>query len=388
MFVYLDNSATTQVSQHVIDKMLPFFTYRYGNPSSPHAFGQNARDALLQARSQVSLVFESCPHEIIFTSSGSESDNYAIKGVTLGKLQEKKHPPHIITSAIEHHAIHRSCEQMVNYFGCQVSYVPVDCHGLINPDDIRRAIRPETILISIMYANNEVGTIQPVHTIASIAREFGILFHTDAIQAPAWLPLMPTLRHADLISFSGHKIYGPKGIGGLYVREGVSLTPLISGGTQEFGMRGSTESVPLIVGMGVALEYVSANRINRLAKVRSLRDKLIRGIFEQIDRVSLTGHHSCRLPNHASFVFEDVDARLLIDELSERGVMVSSGAACTSGNRSPSHVLKAMGISDAQAMGSIRITLGDETCEDEIAYVLEILPQLVSTIRSLTPSLR
>jgi cysteine desulfurase len=383
--VYLDDSATTKVNSSVVDEILPFLTQKYGNPSSQHEFGHIASQALTKAREQVSRFLGCTPWEIVFTSSATESDNMAIKGLVWERLA-KGQSPHIIMSAIEHQAVTETCYNLREYFGCSVTRIPVDGYGMVDPDSVRRAIRPETAIISCLYANGEVGTIQPILEIANIAHEYGITFHTDAVQAAPWLVCNLENTGADLLSLSGHKVYGPKGVGVLFIRKGLRIIPLINGGSQEFGLRSGTENVPLIVGLGVATELIQRQRELGLNHVLTLRDKLIKSVLGKIEGVQLTGHPTQRLPNHASFVFENVDAMLLLDELSERGIMASSGAACSSRDIQKSHVLVAMGLPATLIEGSLRLTLGYETTEDEIDYVIELLPEIISDIRRHSPN--
>jgi len=382
--IYLDASATTPVDRRVLEEMLPFFMETFGNPSSQHEQGQVAGQAVRKARQQASTFLGCTPRELIFTGSGSEGDNLAIKGV-VWRSAPRRVTRHIITSSVEHHAVGRTCEQLERELGCVVTRIPVDKFGIIDPDVVRAAIRPETVLVSIMQANNEVGSVQPVSDIAAIAREFEVPFHVDAVQAAPWLDVSTTATNADLISISGHKLYGPKGVGALYARQDLRLATLIAGGGQEFGLRSGTENVPLIVGLGEALCLVQQRRFREVERVQVLRDQLIEGVLEQIEGACLTGHPINRLPHHASFVFNDVDAHVLLEMLSAEGIMASSGSACSSGNFTPSHVLVAMGVPSRMIEGSLRLTLGYETTQEDINTVLDVLPRLVSTIRRYRP---
>ncbi len=382
--VYLDHAATTAVDPRVVEAMLPFWTEKYGNPSSIYALGREAHQALDQARQTVAEILNCAPTEVIFTSCGTESDNLAVRGVAL----ERRHSArknHLITSPIEHHAIGHTVEQLVKYFGFEVSYVPVDSHGLVDPADVEKAIRPDTALISIMYANNEVGTIEPIAEIGAIARAHKVPFHTDAVQAGGTLSLDVKALNVDLLSLSAHKFYGPKGIGLLYARKGVHFLPMQTGGGHERGRRAGTENVAYIVGLATALRlaYDEAEEAN--ARIARLRDRLIAGVLDRIPDSQLTGHPTQRLPNSASFVFRYIEGESILLNLDLMGVAASSGSACTSASLEPSHVLTAMGLPHEVAHGSLRLTLGRENTEEEIDYVLEILPDIVAKLRRISP---
>lgn len=382
--VYLDHAATTPVDQRVVEAMLPFWTERYGNPSSIYRLGRDAAKALNSARERIAGILRADPSEIIFTSCGTESDNLAIRGVAFAQRARGK-GNHIITSSVEHHAVGHTVEQLVKKFGFEATFVPVDHYGMVDPDEVARAIRPDTVLITIMYANNEVGTIQPVAEIGRIARKRGIPFHTDAVQAGGALPLDVNALNVDLLSLSAHKFYGPKGVGLLYVRKGAPLWPMQTGGSQERNRRAGTENVAFAVGMATALELAYAELEQTNSRVRALRDRLIAGVLERIPDVELTGHPTQRLPNSASFVVKYVEGEAMLLNLDMKGIFASSGSACTSMSLSPSHVLTAMGFPPEIAHGSLRMTLGKGNTEEEIDYVLDVLPEIVSRLRAMSP---
>jgi cysteine desulfurase len=382
--VYMDHAATTPVDPRVVEAMLPYFTEKFGNASSIYSLGREARQAIEEARRTVAEILHAKPEEIIFTSCGSESDNLAIRGVAFAQRHRGK-GNHIITSPIEHHAVGHTVEQLEKYFGFEVTYVPVDKYGVVDPDDVGRAIRDDTILITIMYANNEVGTIEPIAEIGKIARKKGIPFHTDAVQAAGALSLNVDELNVDLMSLSGHKFYAPKGIGILYVRKGTPLLPMQTGGGHEQNRRAGTENVPYIVGIATALKIAYEEFESNNSHVKRLRDKLIQGILERIPDVYLTGHPTNRLPNNASFVFKNAEGESILLGLDLKGVCASSGSACTSGSLEPSHVLLAMGIPPEDAHGSVRLTLGRDNTEEDVDYVLEILPPIVQRLRAMSP---
>jgi len=382
--VYLDHAATTPVDRRVVEAMLPFWSERYGNPSSIYRLGRDAAKALNGARERIAGILQADPSEIIFTSCGTESDNLAIRGVAFAQRARGK-GTHIITSSVEHHAVGHTVEQLVKKFGFEATFLPVDHYGMVDPDEVARAIRPDTVLITIMYANNEVGTIQPIAEIGRLARERGIPFHTDAVQAGGALPLDVNALNVDLLSLSAHKFYGPKGVGLLYVRKGTPLWPMQTGGSQERNRRAGTENVAFAVGMATALElaYAELEQTNR--RVQALRDRLIAGVLERIPDVELTGHPTQRLPNSASFVVKYVEGEAMLLNLDMKGIFASSGSACTSMSLSPSHVLTAMGFPPEIAHGSLRMTLGKGNTEEEIDYVLDVLPEIVSRLRAMSP---
>lgn len=379
--VYLDHAATTPVDPAVVEAMLPYFTEQFGNPSSIYRLGRNALQALDDARAITAEALHCAPKEIVFLGGGSESDNLAIKGVAFAARAAGK-GAHLITSAIEHHAVLHACEYLKT-FGFEVTVLPVDRDGLVAPDDLCAAIRPDTVLASIMYANNEIGTIQPIAELGAICRERGVIFHTDAVQAAGSLPLDVELLNVDLLSLTAHKFYGPKGVGALYVRRGVQLMPQINGGGQERRRRAGTENVPGIVGFATALRLAEERRESYVAEALVLRDRLIDGILTAIPEARLNGHRSRRLPNNANLSFARTEGESILLLLDQAGIAASSGSACTSGSLEPSHVLKAIGLDDEIAHGSVRFTLGKDTTADDIAYVLEQLPPMIQRLRSI-----
>jgi len=384
--IYLDHAATTAVDPRVVEAMEPYFTMHYGNPSSIHHKGREAQKALEDARRTVAEILGCAPGEVIFTSCGTESDNLAIRGVALAaRHQRGVARPHIITSPIEHHAVGHTCEQLEQAFGCEVTYLPVDEYGLVSPAELERAIRPNTVLVTIMYANNEVGTIEPIAELAAVAHAHGIPFHTDAVQAGGSLDLNVDRLGVDLLSLSAHKFYGPKGVGVLYQRHGTAMLPMQTGGAHERGRRAGTENVPYIVGLAQALELAVTDQAEENARLTRLRDKLITGILERVPRSRLTGHPTRRLPNSASFVFEYVEGESILLLLDSEGICASSGSACTSAEVEPSHVLTAMGIPRQVAPGSLRLTLGRENTDADVDRVLEVLPPIVQHLRDMSP---
>ncbi len=386
--VYLDHAATTGVLPEVLEAMLPYYTEKYGNPSSVHAWGRAAHQGLENARRQVATVLGCRPREVVFTSGGTESDNLAMKGVAwayrrgvFDNKQPSEGPGHLIISAIEHHAILHSGEELEQH-GFEVTTLPVDQYGTVNPDDVARAIRPDTVLVSIMYANNEIGTIQPIREIADIAHSRGALFHTDAVQAGGLLPINVDGLGADLLSLSAHKFYGPKGVGVLYIRANTPLMPQQHGGSQENRRRASTENVPGIVGLATALARAQQNLASEAQYVKGLRDQLIEGITTRIEDTHLMGHPTQRLPNNANFCIAGVEGETMLLKLDMRGVGASSGAACASGSTEPSHVLRALGVSRELAQGSLRLTVGIDNTPEDIAYALDVLENCVNELRT------
>jgi cysteine desulfurase len=385
-YIYLDHAATTPVDERVLAAMLPYFTTRPGNPSSIHQAGRAALEALDDARETVAAVLGANRKEIIFTGGGSESDNLAIKGVALAQRQAGK-GAHLITSAIEHHAVLHAVEYL-EAFGFEATVLPVDSSGLVRPDDLRAAIRPDTVLASIMYANNEIGTIQPLAELGAICRERGVPLHTDAVQAAGSLALDVNALNVDLLTLAAHKFYGPKGVGALYVRRGTPLLPQINGGGQERRRRAGTENVAGIVGMATALRLAEERRESYAAKCAALRDRLIAGVLERIPYSSLNGHPTRRLPNNANIAFEFVEGESVLLLLDQQGIAASSGSACTSGSLEASHVLIALGLPYERAIGSVRFSIGKATTEADIDYVLDILPPLIERLRSVSPAYR
>ena len=377
--IYLDYAATTPVDPEVLEVMTAALRENYGNASSIHASGRTAHRAVDQARRQVAASVGASPEEIFFTSGGSESNNWALKGIAMS-LREKGR--HVITSAIEHHSVLHTCDWLEKQ-GFEISRLPVDACGRISPESVLGAIRPDTILISIMMANNEIGTLEPVTEIGQIAREKGILFHTDAVQAFGAIPIDTGKTPLDLMSLSAHKIYGPKGVGALYVRKGVRPEALVHGGAQERGRRAGTENTAGIVGFGKAAEIAAARMEADSSRIRKMRDLLIRGILTEIPGSRLNGDPVRRLPNNASFSFEDIDGEALLLRLDLIGIEGSAGSACTSGSLDPSHVLKAIGLSREQALGSLRLTLGRETGENDIQEVIRRIAPIVTDLRAM-----
>lgn len=381
-YIYLDHSATTPVAPEVFAAMEPFLRDSYGNPSSLHAKGREAASALDRAREQVAAMIGATPEEIIFTGSGSESDNLAIKGAVWAS---GKRSGHIITSAVEHHAIMDTVKWLARQ-GFDHTFLPVDEYGMVSPADLERAIRDDTIIVSIMHGNNEVGTINPVGELARVCRERGVLFHADTVQTAGHIEIDAHALGPDMMTLSAHKMYGPKGIAALYMRKGIKLTPLVHGGGQEYGLRSGTESVPLVVGFGAAAEL--AGQLfsqGEPARLTRLRDKLIDGIVSRIPDSFATGHRTERLPFHASVCIRRVEGEGMLLRLDHQGIAASSGSACTSGSLDPSHVLLAMGLDHATAHGSIRMTLGRSTTEADIDRTLEVFPPIVETLRKMSP---
>ncbi len=380
--IYLDHAATTPVDPKVVEAMLPYFSERYGNASSIYRLGQEAHQAMEEARKAVAEILNAQPREIIFTGCGSESDNLAIRGVAWANRERGNH---IITSSIEHHAVSHTCEQLQKHFGLEVTYLPVDRYGVVDPDDVARAITDHTVLISVMYANNEVGTLEPISEIGKIARSHGILFHTDAVQAGGTLTLDVEGLNVDLMSLSGHKFYAPKGVGVLYVRRGVKLLPMQTGGGHERGRRAGTENIPYMVGFAKALQLAHSQREEENARLKALRDRLIEGVLSSIPQSHLTGHPTQRLANSASFTFRYVEGDSILLHLDLEGIAASSGSACTSGSLEPSHVLMAMGIPPEVAHGSLRLTLGRSNTNQQIDYVLGVLSGIMERLRAMSP---
>ncbi len=382
--IYLDHAATTPTHPEVVQAMLPFFGESFGNPSSLHFFGQESRASVDEAREKIASLIGAGSEEIVFTSGGTEADNLALKGVALANRQRGNH---IITTAIEHHAVLRSCHCLEEQ-GFLVSYLPVDAYGLVDPDEVRKAVRPGTILVSIMHANNEVGTVQPVVDIAAITRERGIYLHTDAVQTVGHLPLDVDGLGVDLLSMSAHKLYGPKGIGALYVRRGTRIAPVMHGGGQERGLRASTENTPGIVGFGKAAELARRAAGGEANHLSVLRDWLIQALLQGIPQLHLNGHPSHRLPNNVNVGIEFVEGEAVAISLDLEGIAASTGSACSSHDLEASHVLTAMGVSAVLARGSVRFSLGRMTTEDDVRRVAEVLPRIVARLRSMSPLLK
>lgn len=379
--IYLDYAATTPLDQHVMQLMLPYFTESFGNPSSIHRFGQVAEAALENARYTIANTMHCMPEEIIFTSCGTESDNLALRGAAFHARLERG-ANHLLITPVEHHAVSHTAQQLASLHGFELEYLPVDSYGRTSAQDIAAFLRPDTAIVSVIYANNEIGTINPLPEIGQLCRSRGIIFHTDAVQAAAYLALDVNSIQADLISLGAHKFYGPKGIGALYVRKGLSILPAQTGGGQEYGLRAGTQNIPYIVGMAEALRLAQSEKENRIAALQPLRDHLIGTILEEIPDTQLTGHPGQRLPNHASFIFKGVDGNALLMLLDLEGFACSSGSACKTGNPEPSDVLTSLGITRDWALGSLRVTIGKDTTVTEIEGFLSVLPGVVSKLRS------
>lgn len=379
--IYLDNAATTQVYPQVLDAMLPFFTEHYGNPSAIYSFANEAKKAVDQSRSTIADLIGADTDEIYFTGGGSESDNWAL--VATAEAYESK-GRHIITSKIEHHAILHTCEYLEKR-GYEITYIYVDEKGTIKLDELEAAIRPDTILISVMAANNEIGTIQPLKEIGAIAKAHGVLFHTDAVQAFAHIPINVDEMNIDMLSASGHKIHGPKGIGIMYIRKGVKIRSFIHGGAQERRRRAGTHNVPGIVGMGKAAELAKANMDNNIKSISELRDYLIKRVLDEIPYTRLNGHETNRLPNNANFCFRFIEGESMLILLDQNGICGSSGSACTSGSLDPSHVLLAIGLPHEIAHGSLRLTLSEQTTKEDIDYTVDKLKGIIERLRSMSP---
>ncbi len=378
--IYLDHAATTPVDARVIEAMQPYWSEQFGNTSSIHSIGREALQGLEEARQTVAAVLHCQPNEIIFTGCGTESDNLALRGVAWAARQSKR-GNHLITTPIEHHAVGETLEQLRELHGFDVTLVEVDEYGLVDPDAIGRAIRSDTVLISVMYANNEVGTLQPVREIGQIARARGIAFHTDAVQCGGSMTLDVNQLHVDLLALSAHKFYGPKGVGVLYARHGVDLVSTLTGGGHERGRRPGTVNVAEIVGLALALKLSQERREIESARVAALRDRLVAGVLEQVPDVRLTGHPTRRLSNSASFAIHGVEGETLLMALDLEGICVSTGSACTTGEAEPSFVLTAMGLPRDWAVGSLRMTLGHLTQPEDITTVLDVLPRVIDRLR-------
>ena len=379
--IYLDNAATTKTSKEVVDAMLPYFTEDYGNPSSIYEIGQRSKEAITKAREQIAQVIGAKTEEIYFTAGGSESDNWALKEAFEAYSGKGNH---IITTKIEHHAILHTCEYLEKQ-GARITYLDVDENGLVDLEELQKAICPETILISVMFANNEIGTIEPVKEIGMIAKEHGVLFHTDAVQAFGQVPIDVNEMNIDMLSSSAHKINGPKGIGFLYIRKGVKIRSFVHGGAQERKRRAGTENVPGIVGYGVAAKRAAESMEERTKKERELRDYLIERVLKEVSYVKLNGDPVKRLPNNMNFSFRFIEGESLLIMLDMKGIAGSSGSACTSGSLDPSHVLLAIGLPHEIAHGSLRLTLGEDITKEDLDYTLEQIKEIVGRLRELSP---
>ena len=380
-FVYADNAATTKLSPAVLEAMMPYLTEEYGNPSSLYRFGNHAKRAIEQARKEVADVLGAEPFEILFTGGGTEADNWVKEIMRSLKARGKNH---FITSAVEHHALLHSAQRLQKE-GFEVTFIPVDREGRIDPEQVRAAIRPETGLVSIMFANNEIGTIYPIQEIGAICRQAGVLFHTDAVQAAGHLPINVKEMNIDLLSLSAHKFHGPKGVGAFYCRRGIPLPSLIDGGAQERGKRAGTENVAGIVGLGAALRLANEEMPETSARVSAMRDRLIDGILQTIPMCRLNGPRHNRLPGNCNISFLGIEGESLLLRLDLAGIAASSGSACASSSLDPSHVLLAIGLPHEVAHGSVRLSLSDYNTEEDVDYILEKLPEIVSTLRSMSP---
>jgi cysteine desulfurase len=382
--IYLDHAATTPTRPEVVKAMLPYFTDAFGNPSSIHFLGQEAKGAIEEARTKVAELIDARSEEIVFTSGGTEADNFALKGVVYANEHKGNH---IITSSIEHHAVMEVCK-FLERRGFRITRLPVDKYGLVDPQDVKRAITDKTILISVMHANNQVGTIEPVEEIGKIAREARVYFHTDAVQTVGHIPVNVDELKVDLLSIAAHKLYGPKGVGALYVRKGTRLVSLMHGGEQEKRRRAGTENVPAIVGLGKAVEFAGQEMGKEAERLAYLRDKLIKGLVEKIDHIRLNGHPTRRLPNNVNVSVDFVEGESMLLNLDLEGICASTGSACSSAILEPSHVLLALGLPPEQAHGSLRLTLGRENTEADVERVLEVLPGIVARLRAMSPLLK
>ncbi len=381
--VYLDYAATTPVDERVLHCMLPYFTQSFGNPSSIHTFGQQAEAALDAARQSVAQSLHARPEEIVFTSCGTESDNLAIRGAALA-MRQNSGASHILISPVEHHAVSNTVRQLVEWDGFTFDYLPVDATGMVHADEVEAAIRSETGLVSVIYANNEIGTINPILEIAEVCRRRGVLFHTDAVQAAAHLPMDVERDGIDFLAIGAHKFYGPKGVGALYIRRGVRVSPTQTGGKQESGLRAGTHNIPYIVGMAEALHLAQTEQAERSARLSEMRDWILQRVISEIPRSRITGHPTQRLPNHSSFAFEGVDGNRLLMMLDLAGFACSSGSACKVGTPEASEVLTAIGLSANWGLGSLRVTLGKDTSRQQVDGFLQVLPEIVSRARGLS----
>lgn len=381
--IYLDNAGTTRVRKEVKEEMQPYFDEMYGNPSSQlYELGRKSKEAIEKARKTVADFINADEKEIYFTGGGSESDNWALKGTAFANLNKGKN--HIITTKIEHHAILHTCEYLEK-FGIETTYLSVDKYGMIDLEELKEAIRPETMLISVMFANNEIGTIQPIEQIGEIAKEHGVTFHVDAVQAVGSVKIDVKKQHIDLMSMSAHKLGGPKGVGGMYIRKGVKIDNFIHGGGQERGRRAGTEGVPNIVGFGKAVELAGRDFDHHVARLTELRNRLMKGIQDNIPHIILNGHPTMRLPNNVNFSYKYVEGESILLLLDMEGIAASSGSACTSGSLDPSHVLLATGLDHGTAHGSIRFTLSEEITEEDIDFTVETMKKIIERLRAMSP---
>jgi len=382
--IYLDYAATTPIHPEVVEAMLPYLSDVFGNPSSIHSFGQEAKAAVEEARDKIAALVGARSEEIVFTGGGTEADNFAIKGTAYANEGKGNH---IVTTTIEHHAVMETCK-FLQKRGFEVTYLAVDSYGLVDPQDVKKAITDKTILISVMHANNEVGTVEPMAEIGKIAQEEGIYFHTDAVQAVGHIPVKVDELGIDLLAMSAHKLYGPKGVGALYIRKGTRLIPVMHGGEQERRRRAGTENVPAIVGLGKAAEIAEREMDGEAKRLIYLRDKLIKGLTGRIEYIHLNGHPTQRLPNNVNVSIEFVEGESMLLNLDLEGIAASTGSACSSGSLEPSYVLLAMGLSHELAHGSLRFSLGRGTTEEDIGRVLEVLPGIIAKLRAMSPMLK
>ena len=381
MRVYMDNGATTRVTEPVMAAMQPYFCEIFGNPSSVHGFGREARKAVEAARGQVAKALGAQPREIYFTGCGTEADNWALRGAAYANIKKGRH---IITTNFEHHAILHTCQQLEKE-GFEVTYLPVDSEGLVTPEQLEAAIRPDTVLVSIMYANNEIGTIEPIPELAAVAKKHGVLFHTDAVQAIGHVEIDVQAQGIDLLSLSGHKFHAPKGIGALYIRQGVRIQRLMQGGAQERGQRPGTENLAGIVGLGKAIELATEDIPGKVAKMTAIRDHMIARIMDEIPYVKLNGHPTKRMCGNVNLSFYFIESESVLLHLDLRGIAAASGSACTSGSLDPSHVLLAIGVSHEHANGSLRLSLCEENTLEEADYVVDSLKEIVERLRDMSP---
>ncbi len=381
--VYLDYAATTPLDPRVMEAMSPYFNHFFGNPSSAHTFGQQAEAALEKSRETVADCLNCHPEEVVFTSGGSESDNLALRGTALAAKRDRK-ANHILISPVEHHAVTNTAKQLNELFGFELEYLPVDEFGRVNSKDLSSYLREDTAIVSLIYANNEIGTVNPITELGAICSERNIPLHTDAVQAAAYLPIDVNDLGIDLLSIGAHKFYGPKGVGALYIRKGAPILPTQTGGSQEFGLRAGTSNIPYIIGLAEAFRLSNGEQIQRPDQLIALRDRIIRFVLEEIPHAKLTGHPTERLPNHASFVFKSVDGNTLLRMLDVNGFACSSGSACKTGDPKPSDVLTSLGLDHDWALGSLRVTLGKNTSIDEVNAFLSALPEIIQQARHFT----
>ena len=381
--VYLDYAATTPLDSVVMEAMSPYFSYLFGNPSSAHTFGQQAEAALEKSRQTVAECINCHPEEVVFTSCGSESDNLALRGAALA-AKRNRNANHILISPVEHHAVTNTARQLNELFGFEVEYLPVDGFGQVNPEDLLKQLREDTAIVSLIYANNEIGTLNHITELGAICRERNIPFHTDAVQAAAYLPIDVDVLGIDLLAIGAHKFYGPKGVGALYIRKGTPIFPTQTGGNQEFGLRAGTSNIPYIVGLAEALRLSNGEHIQKPDHLIALRDRIIGFVLEEIPDTKLTGHPTERLPNHASFVFKGVDGNTLLRMLDVNGFACSSGSACKTGDPKPSDVLTSLGLDHDWALGSLRVSLGKNTSINEVNSFLSVLPEIIQQVRYLS----